>query len=51
MTNLQNLVEFFENLALKDDHPIEKNYNIVIKSIISDFENLKTMIEESIGKS
>lgn len=42
------MISYIDTLAYKDDHVIEKNYNSKMKAIISDFENLKAMIEESI---
>jgi DNA mismatch repair protein MSH2 len=46
--SLQGLLDYFENIPFKPDHPIEQNYTSVIKGILGDFENLKTLIEESV---
>lgn len=48
ITNLQTLADYLDSLTLNNDHPVESNYTVTIKSIIEDFENLKAMIEESV---
>jgi DNA mismatch repair protein MSH2 len=48
ITSLESMTDYLNKLGLPNDHPIEKNYTKVVASIITDFEDLKTMIEESI---
>lgn len=48
ITGIQGLHEYLEGLSLTSEHAITENYTKMIKSILDDFENLKSMIEESI---